>query len=291
MEWVSLINVKLDCLGLRSVSVVDDACKAIGIKETEIDLTNPEMYQPLQEIKSPHGLFQIEADTAFNALKRIKPKNLEELSGVLAIARPGAMSFLDEYASFTNTGTANSIHPFFDDIFGVTGGQCLYQEQLIAAIRKIGFTAEEGETVRRIVGKKKPEEMKLWHKKITDKVLENGLDPAISEIVWKIAENSANYSFNKCLSLDTIVETEHGDELISEIIIGDKVKAYDIDNNKDHFVEVLNIHSNQVELFEVELEDGRVITCSLDHKLLCEDGKMRPVKEILILNCGVVCNN
>ena len=141
MEWVSLINVKLDCLGLRSVSVVDDVCKAIGVKATEIDLTNPEIYQPLQDLKSPHGLFQIEADTAFNAVKKIKPKNLEELSGVLAIARPGAMQFLDEYASFTNTGTANSIHPFFDDIFGKTGGQCLSGETEI-------IDAKTGEVIK-----------------------------------------------------------------------------------------------------------------------------------------------
>ena len=291
MEWVSLLNVKLDCLGLRSVSVVDDICKSIGLKMDEIDLTDPTIYQPLQDLKSPHGLFQIEADTGFKATQKIKPKNLEELSGVLAIARPGAMEFLDKYANFTNTGTTETVHPFFDDVFGKTGNLCLYQEQLLSALKKIGFSAEEAEIARRIVGKKKVEEMKEWKQKIADKVAENKLDPSISDVVWGIAEASANYSFNKCLSLDTVVETENGDKLISQINIGDKVLSYDVDNDKDHFVEVANIHSNNVELFEVELEDGRVITCSLDHKLLCEDKKMRPLKEILLLNCGVLCNN
>lgn len=201
MEWVSLINVKLDCLGLRGVSVVDDICKAIGIKATEIDLNNSEMYQPLQDLKSPHGLFQIEADTAFNAVKKIKPKNLEELSGVLAIARPGAMQFLDEYALFTNTGTASSIHPFFDDVFNLTGQNCLYQEQILSAAKKIGFSGEEAEQLRRCLGKKKTEEIKLWKQKIIDKVSENKLDPAISDILWKIAEDSANYSFCKSHSI------------------------------------------------------------------------------------------
>lgn len=151
MNWVSLINVKLDCLGLRSVSVVDDVCKHVGIKMDDIDINDPLIYQNLYDLKTPHGLFQIEADTGFKATQKIKPKSLEELSGVLAIARPGAMQFLDDYANFTNTGVSKDIHPFFNDVFSVTGNLCLYQEQLLSAIKKIGFSAEEAEIVRRCV--------------------------------------------------------------------------------------------------------------------------------------------
>jgi DNA-directed DNA polymerase III PolC len=201
MNWVSLFNIKLDILGLRSVSVVDDVCKNINIKVEDVDLTHESIYRNLQELKSPHGLFQIEADTNFRVCQKVKPKNLEELSGVLALARPGALQFVDKYAKYTNYGEHEVIHPFFDDILKHTGGVALYQEQLMQMAHKIGFTLDEAEILRRIVGKKKTEEIKAWQKKIQDKVKENKLPKEVGEILWKIMEDSANYSFNKSHSL------------------------------------------------------------------------------------------
>ena len=201
MNWVSLFNIKLDILGLRSVSVVDDVCKSIGIKVQDIDLGHESIYRNLQELKSPHGLFQIEADTNFKVCQKVKPKNLEELSGVLALARPGALQFVDKYAKYTNYSEHESIHPFFDDILKQTGGVALYQEQLMQMAHKIGFTLDEAEILRRIVGKKKTEEIKAWQKKIQDKVKQNKLPKEVGEILWKIMEDSANYSFNKSHSL------------------------------------------------------------------------------------------
>ena len=201
MNWVSLFNIKLDILGLRSVSVVDDVCKNIGIKVQNIDLGHESIYRNLQELRSPHGLFQIEADTNFKVCQKVKPKNLEELSGVLALARPGALQFVDKYAKYTNYGEHESIHSFFDDILKQTGGVALYQEQLMQMAHKIGFTLDEAEILRRIVGKKKIEEIKAWQKKIQDKIKENKLQKEIGEILWKIMEDSANYSFNKSHSL------------------------------------------------------------------------------------------
>ncbi len=152
MNWISIFNVKLDLLGLRSVSVVDDVCKRIGVRIIDIDLNDPIIYQNLQDLKTPHGIFQIEADTNFKVCQKVKPKNLEELSGVLALARPGALQFVDKYASFVNTGVVDSIHPFFDDILNKTGGVALYQEQLMKMAHKIGFSLDEAEILRRCVG-------------------------------------------------------------------------------------------------------------------------------------------
>ena len=201
MSWVSLFNIKLDILGLRSVSVVDDVCKSINRKVTDIDLNDESIYRNLQELRSPHGLFQIEADTNFRVCQKVKPKNLEELSGVLALARPGALQFVDKYAAHTNFQQSESIHPFFDDILKDTGGVALYQEQLMQMAHKIGFTLDEAEILRRIVGKKKTEEIKEWQSKIKQKIKENKLPKEVGDILWKIMEDSANYSFNKSHSL------------------------------------------------------------------------------------------
>ena len=201
MNWASVFNIKLDILGLRSVSVVDNVCKSINIKIEDIDLNHESIYRNLQELKSPHGLFQIEAETNFRVCQKVKPKNLEELSGVLALARPGALQFVDKYAAHTNYQQSESIHPFFDEILKETGGVALYQEQLMKMANKIGFTLDEAEILRRIVGKKKVDEIKAWQKKIEEKCKQNKIPKEVSEILWKILEDSANYSFNKSHSI------------------------------------------------------------------------------------------
>ena len=201
MNWASLFNIKLDILGLRSVSVVDDVCKSIGIKIGDIDLNHESIYRNLQDLRNPHGLFQIEAETNFKVCQKVKPKNLEELSGVLALARPGALQFADKYAAHTNYQQSESIHPFFDDILKDTGGVALYQEQLMKMAHKIGFTLDEAEILRRIVGKKKTEEIKAWKAKIENQCKKNKLPKEVGEILWKILEDSANYSFNKSHSI------------------------------------------------------------------------------------------
>ena len=201
MNWVSLFNVKLDLLGLRSVSVVHDVCKSIGIKIEDIDVNDPFIYRQLQDLVAPHGLFQIEADTNCKVCKQVKPKNLEELSAVLALARPGALVFAEQYANYTNNDTYEAIHPFFDDILSSTGGVALYQEQLMQMAHKIGFTLDEAEILRRIVGKKKVSEVRKWKKKIREKVKQGGLDKEIGDILWSVLQDSANYSFNKSHSI------------------------------------------------------------------------------------------
>ena len=201
MNWASVFNIKLDILGLRSVSVVDNVCNSINIKIEDIDLNHESIYRNLQDLKSPHGLFQIEAETNFRVCQKVKPKNLEELSGVLALARPGALQFVDKYAAHTNYQQSESIHPFFDEILKETGGVALYQEQLMKMAHKIGFTLDEAEILRRIVGKKKTEEIKAWQQKIDQKCKQNKIPKEVSEILWKILEDSANYSFNKSHSI------------------------------------------------------------------------------------------
>jgi DNA polymerase-3 subunit alpha len=150
---------------------------------------------------APQGLFQIETETGHRVCQKVKPKNIYDLSAVLAIARPGALAFADDYAKYSNTGEYQSIHPFFDDVLKFTGGIPLYQEELISCARKIGFSADEGEQLRRSSAKKKPEEIAKWKDRIIEKVKENNLDPKIGDILWKLAEDSAGYSFNYSHSL------------------------------------------------------------------------------------------
>ena len=153
----------------------------------------------------------------------------------------------------------------------------------------VGFTLDEAEQLRRIVGKKKVDQMPKWKEMIRQKVLDNGLPETVGDILWKVAEDSANYSFNKCLSTDTVVETPQGATLMSEIKKGDSVLSYDRKEGRKHFTSVVDVHSNEACLYEVQLDDGSTIKCSLNHKFLCSDGEMHPLKEINDLDLEIMC--
>ena len=229
MDWSSISNVKLDVLGLRTVSVVNQCCEIINEgRPKEQHITLKTMAANLEEKaiytnKHPKegergglkeqieaglriGIFQIEADVAYKACEAVKPKNLEELSGVLALARPGAMDYIKQYADFVNTGVPKPTHPVFETVLNKTGGIVLYQEQLMKMATLIGFTLDEAEILRRIVGKKKVSEVKKWKKKIQDKVKQNNFKDLVGvenvgDFLWKVLEDSANYSYNKSHSI------------------------------------------------------------------------------------------
>ena len=201
MNDVASLMVKFDILGLRTLSVVHDTCQQLGIDIESIDVEIPEIYENFKLIEAPKGLFQIEADTNFKVCKKVSPRNLDELSAVVAIARPGALDYLDTYSDYISSGQFQSVNEFFDDILSYTGGIPLYQEQLMKMAVKVGFTLDESEQLRRIVGKKKVDQMPAWKAKIEEKVQENNLDKEVGEVLWKVAEDSANYSFNKSHSI------------------------------------------------------------------------------------------
>ena len=202
MNWVAELMVKFDILGLRTLSVIYDTCDLLGIDPIkDISLEDPKTYLPLQELDYGHGLFQIEAHTNFSVCKKIKPTNLEQLSAVVAIARPGALDFTDQYSEYVRTGEFQSQHEIYDDVLSYTGGIPLYQEQLMKMAVNVGFTLDEAEQLRRIVGKKKVDQMPAWKAKIEAKIIENKLPIEAGDILWRVAEDSANYSFNKSHSI------------------------------------------------------------------------------------------
>lgn len=201
MDDVASLSVKFDILGLRTLSVVNDVCKQIGLDFKDINYEDESIFTALSNLRSPKGLFQIEADVNYKVCKLVSPSSIEQLSAVIAIARPGALDFKDDYARYVRSEEFQSVHPFFDDILSYTGGIPLYQEQLMKMAVKVGFSLDESEQLRRIVGKKKVDQMKEWKGKIIDKIEENNLDKSIADILWKVAEDSANYSFNKSHSV------------------------------------------------------------------------------------------
>lgn len=279
MRQVSNFATKLDLLGLTTNGIIKDVLNNIPEKIEEVNLDNdPIIYDQYQNNNLlPYGLYQISANCAYGVLNKVKPKNIEELSDVNALARPGSLAYVEDYVK----GDKELLNPLFKSAIGDTKNICLYQEQLMQLAVLVGFTLDDAEIIRKIVGKKQLEKVKEWKEKIYKKVEEKGFKIEVADAYWKLVNDSASYSFNKCLSPDTVVETESGNKLLYQVSIGEKVKAFDTKNKIDHFVNISDKITSNAEIYEVELEDGRKIKCSMEHKFLTEEANMQPLKEII----------
>ena len=141
-------------------------------------------------------MFQIEADTNYKVCKKVQPKNLDQLSAVVALARPGALDYVDQYATYAITGVKPEIDPVIESVLAKTGNICLYQEQVMAMFNKIGFSLTDSEEIRRAIGKKLPEEIAKWKPKIYEQCKKEGLKKETADQIWKVCEDSAGYQFN-----------------------------------------------------------------------------------------------
>lgn len=292
MSVVLLFAVKLDLLGLKSISVIDKICKNLGMKYSNIDPEDQFIYGNLQDLKTKYGLFQIEAPTAYRVCRKVKPKNLEDLSAILAIARPGALQFDQEYADFVKNdriiGSANTGSKILDDIMAKTGNTVLYQETLMQIANKVfGLSLDEAELIRKCVGKKLRDEMQKWKSVIFEAGKKLNIEKA-AEFYWDLLLKSADYSFNKCLSPDERVLCEDGTTLsLRSVRVGQKIKAFNISKQEDHYVTILNKFENEAYLYEVLFSGRCFIEASADHKFLCDDFVLRPLKDIVFSNFKV----
>ena len=273
MNYVAELMVKFDVLGLRTLTVVNETCRQLNIETSSLKVDDPFIYKNLENLNTPQGLFQIEADTNFRVCKKVKPKNLEQLSAVVAIARPGALDFADQYATYSQTGEFQLVHDFFEEELSYTGGIPLYQEQLMKMAVKIGFTLDESEQLRRIVGKKKVDQMPAWKQKIKDKVEQQNLDPKIGDVLWKVAEDSANYSFNKSHSISYAIlaawtaylKFKHPKEFFLSLL---KLSKYEPDSHTE-----INKISQELQFFDMKLLSPDLAKSEIDFSI--ENGNIR----------------
>jgi DNA polymerase-3 subunit alpha len=198
MSDVADLMVKFDILGLRTLTIAHKTCQKVGIKIEDIDPNSKIIYDILQDFRHPVGLFQISAETNFKVCKQIKPENLNELSDVVALARPAALEFVDTYKDNKNNSLVHEVHPDLDKILSWSKYVILYQEQLMQIANKVfGLTLEEAEVLRRIVGKKKVDEMPKWKDRIYEAASSRGLTEEIADFYWNSLIAASHYSFNK----------------------------------------------------------------------------------------------
>ena len=245
MEDASNLAIKCDILGLRCCTLIDETCKMIGLKPSDIDTKDEEIYKNLQNLESRHGIFQIEADLGFRTTQKVKPKDFNQLGAILALARPGSMAFADDYAEYSNNGKI----PDFDiesdklkKIMSETGGIIIYQETLMQIAKEVfGLSLDDAEQIRRACGKKKVEDMNKYKDIIYNKGQKLGI-PKSAKFYWDVLIASADYSFNKCADISSLVEKSNGEKtMLKDVKIGDFIKAFDVKSNDDNYVEVVGI--------------------------------------------------
>lgn len=292
MGDVSSLMVKFDILGLRTLSVVQQTAEMVGIDYKSFEPPPEQTYVYLQNLVAPQGIFQIETDTGFRVCQKVKPNSLDELSDVLSLSRPGSIAFLDEYCKVKEGSQEVAERwPALDKILNETKGTILFQETLMRVCNEVfGLSLLDAESVRRATGKKKKEEMEIWKPVIFNNAKEKGIPESVAQFFWDAMIASADYSFNRCLIPETIVKTPEGLKTLQEIEIGDKVLSLEVDSGRNIYSEVVGKIESTAEVFEFEMEDGTIISCSMNHKFLCDDGKMRKISEILKNNFSITCN-
>ena len=208
--------LKMDFLGLRNLSIIDEALSIIKASGKEcpdmqkIPMNEPGVYAMLSRGET-EGVFQLESAGMKRFIKELKPQSLEDVIAGISLYRPGPMDQIPRYIENKNHPESVSYkHPILEKILDVTYGCMVYQEQVMQIVREMaGYSLGRADLVRRAMSKKKADVMAEERKNfIHGQVDENGnvvIDGAVRRGVPEQVANSifdemmdfAEYAFNK----------------------------------------------------------------------------------------------
>ena len=205
--------MKMDFLGLRNLTIIDDALDNIEANRgtrpvlEELDLTDPKAYELIAR-GDTLGVFQLDGGPMRSLLKLMRPDNFEDISAVLALYRPGPMGA----ESHTNYALRKNkqqeiipIHPeladALEDLLGTTYGLIVYQEQVMSIAQKLaGFSLAQADLMRRAMGKKKKEELDKQYEGFSSGMQANGYSAEAIKTLWDTLVPFSDYAFNKAHS-------------------------------------------------------------------------------------------
>ncbi len=211
----SLGLVKMDFLGLRNLTILDDAVANVkanrGIEldldALRRDMTDPATYELLGS-GDTLGVFQLDGSGLRSLLKMMRPDNFEDISATIALYRPGPMG-ADSHTNYalrkTGRQAVEPIHPELADpladILDTTYGLIVYQEQIQQIAQRVaGYSLGQADLLRRAMGKKKKEVLEAEFKPFSSGMRERGFSDAAITKLWEIMVPFAAYAFNKAHS-------------------------------------------------------------------------------------------
>jgi DNA polymerase-3 subunit alpha len=205
--------IKMDFLGLRNLTIIDDALDNIesnrGFRPVleELELDDTAAYELLAR-GDTLGVFQLDGGPMRGLLRLMKPDNFEDISAVLALYRPGPMG-ADSHTNYAlrknGLQKITPIHPSLEEplaeVLGGTYGLIVYQEQVMSIAQKLaGFTLAQADLLRRAMGKKKKSELDKQFEGFSAGMAANGYSEAAVKTLWDILLPFSDYAFNKAHS-------------------------------------------------------------------------------------------
>jgi DNA polymerase III subunit alpha len=205
--------LKMDFLGLRNLTVLDDCLRHIAEnrgEEVVLDsehLDDPEAYALLCRGESI-GVFQLEGGPMRSLMRAMQPSSFDDISALIALYRPGPMgvnAHLDYVERKHGRKPITPIHPELEEplaeVLGETYGVIVYQEQVMAAAQKVaGYSLGQADLLRRAMGKKKKEILDKEYEPFAAGMRANGYGEAAIKTLWDTLVPFADYAFNKAHS-------------------------------------------------------------------------------------------
>ncbi len=203
--------LKMDFLGLRNLTVIEDAVQDIRKHEPEFDMGNipdndPETFAMLAEGQTS-GVFQMESAGMTSVCVQMKPQSIEDITAIVALYRPGPMDSIPRFVqSKLRPETIVYKHPMLEPILKVTYGCIVYQEQVIEIFRRLGgFSLGQADNVRRAISKKKQDIIVAERKAFVygdparniHGAVAVGVPEAVANAIYDEIFDFANYAFNK----------------------------------------------------------------------------------------------
>jgi DNA polymerase-3 subunit alpha len=293
-EYMGLM--KLDVLGLSGLSRIHECLDLIKENHNEeIDLKSITMddravFQDLTA-GDTMGVFQLGTSGITRFCKDLKIDSFKDIYNATALFRPGplgsgmAREFIERKHGKPWKAIHENVRVLTEDTYGII----VYQEQVMIMAKELaGFGWSKCDKMRKVIGKSKgaDEFNKFRDDFINGCVEQKTLDFESAEKLFDDIVSFSSYGFNKCLTPDTLVKTENGVyETLEEVKIGTRIET------PEGLSEIVNKYDNgEKEVYEITLESGKIIKCTLDHKFLCEDNKIYPLWEIIEHEKSILCD-
>jgi DNA polymerase-3 subunit alpha len=206
LEKIGLL--KMDFLGLRTLTVLEDAARMAGrsgepVRLSEIPLDDAATFALLSKAHTI-GVFQLESSGMRELLRKVLPDSFEDIIAINALFRPGPIQsgMLDDFAKRKHgKQKVTYMHPVLEPILKNTLGVIAYQDQVMQiANRLAGFTLAQGDLLRRAMGKKKPEEMARMKQSFVEGCVTNQVPKKKAEEIFDLIDKFAGYGFPRAHS-------------------------------------------------------------------------------------------
>ena len=203
--------LKMDFLGLRNLTVIEDAEREIRRRVPDFSMkhvsdSDPETYKMLGDGRTS-GVFQMESAGMTGVCVQMKPGSIEDLTAIVALYRPGPMDSISKFiANKLNPGLITYKTPQLESILSVTYGCMVYQEQVIEIFRRLGgYTLGQADNMRRAISKKKQAVIVAERKTFVygdpergiPGAVKNGVSEQAAQEIYDEILDFANYAFNK----------------------------------------------------------------------------------------------